>query len=146
VLTTGNVETLLLLTAIAGAALLIFGILDGIRSAITARMGCWLNERLAPVLIAGGVRARLAGDMAGTQPLRDLGQVQSFLSSQGLSALFDAPWTPIFLMLIWLLHPTLGIFAAASALLLVILGMINEMTTRGSIQAASNTQIAAFHQ
>src|SRR5690606_40033217 len=72
VLTTGRVETLVLITLIAGAALLVFGLLDAIRSVITGRIGCWLNARLGPMLISGGVRARLIGDQAGAQPLRDL--------------------------------------------------------------------------
>lgn len=146
VLVTGRVETLVLITILAGAALLILGILDSLRSAVMVRMGCWLNDRLAPVLIAGGVRARLAGDSSGAQPLRDLAQVQSYLSSQGLTALFDAPWTPVFLGLVWLLHPSLGLFATIAAVILLLLGVANELMTRKSSQAASSTQIAAFQQ
>lgn len=144
VLTTGSVETLVLITFIAAGALLVFGALDAIRSIITARVGCWLNERLSPLLIAGGVRARLIGDQAGAQPLRDLSQVQSFLSSQGLSAIFDAPWSPVFLALIWLLHPLLGMFATGSVLALIVLGLINEFSTRRSIQASTISQLSAL--
>ena len=46
VLVTGRVETLVLITILAGAALLILGILDSLRSAVMVRMGCWLNDRL----------------------------------------------------------------------------------------------------
>ncbi|WP_018236939.1 type I secretion system permease/ATPase [Ensifer sp. BR816] len=146
VLVSGRVETLAMLTVFAGGALLVLGVLDSLRSSVMIRMGCWLNDRLGPVLISGGVRARLVGDNAGAQPLRDLAQVQSFLSSQGLTALFDAPWTPVFLALIWLLHPALGILAVGAALLLVLLGLLNELTTRRASQAASTKQIAAFQQ
>ena len=146
VLTTGRVETLLLVTVMAGAALLVFGLLDALRSMITARIGCWLNARLSPLLIAGGVRARLVGDQAGAQPLRDLAQVQNFLSSQGLSAIFDAPWSPLFLALIWLLHPLLGLFATGSVVVLIVLGLINEVVTRRSIQTSTNSQLTAMQQ
>lgn len=146
VLTTGRLETLALLTIGMFAAFAVLGFLDAIRSMISARMACWLNSRLSPILLASGVRARLIGDMAGTQPLRDLAQVQSFLSSQGLTALFDAPWTPAFLAMIWLLHPTLGMFATGSAVFLILIGILNETLTRGSTQTASAAQIAALQQ
>lgn len=146
VLVTGRIETLVLLTVLAGGALLVLGVLDGLRSMVMVRTACWLNDRLGPGLIAGGVRARLVGDSAGAQPLRDLAQIQSFLSSQGLTALFDAPWTPVFLCLIWLLHPTLGAFALAATILLAGLGLFNELTTRKASQTANTTQITAFQQ
>lgn len=146
VLTTGRIETLALLTILMFAAFAVLGLLDTIRSTISARMACWLNARLSPVLLESGVRARLVGDMAGTQPLRDLAQVQSFLSSQGLTALFDAPWTPAFLVMIWLLHPTLGMFATGSVVFLSLIGVLNEWLTRNSTQAASTAQIVALQQ
>ena len=146
VLTTGRIETLVLLTILMFAAFAVLGLLDTIRGMISARMACWLNARLSPILLASSVRARLAGDMAGTQPLRDLAQVQSFLSSQGLTALFDAPWTPAFLAMIWLLHPTLGMFATGSVIFLVLISALNEWLTRNSTQAASAAQIIALQQ
>lgn len=146
VLVSGRVETLVMLTVFAGGALFVLGVLDSLRSTVMVRMACWLNDRLGPVLISGGVRARLVGDNAGAQPLRDLAQVQSFLSSQGLTAMFDAPWTPVFLALIWLLHPALGAFAVGAALLLALLGLLNELMTRNASQTANTTQIAAFQQ
>lgn len=146
VLVSGRIETLVMLTVLAAAALFILGVLDALRSSVMVRMGCWLNDRLGPVLISGGVRAKLAGVNAGAQPLRDLAQVQSFLSSQGLAALFDAPWTPVFLALIWLLHPALGAFAIGAALLLALLGLLNELMTRNASQTANTTQIVALQQ
>lgn len=146
VLTTGRVETLVLVTLLAGAALLVFGLLDAIRGVITARMGTWLNGRLSPLLIAGGIRARLLGDQAGGQPLRDLALVQNFLSSQMLTNIFDAPWTPVFLLLIWMLHPLLGLFATGSVVVLIVLGIINELVTRKTTQTSTAAQLVAQAQ
>jgi ATP-binding cassette subfamily C protein/ATP-binding cassette subfamily C exporter for protease/lipase/ATP-binding cassette subfamily C protein EexD len=146
VLTTGRIETLVALTALAAAALLVLGLLDAARSMVTARMGAWLNDRLGPVYLQHGVRARLVGDGAGAQPLRDLAQVQSFLASPGPMVFFDAPWTPVFLALIWLLHPMLGWIALISAAALLALSFLNEVLTRKATQAANQAQIAAFQQ
>ncbi len=77
VMTTGHVETLVMLTLLTAGALLVYGLLEALRSAIMARVGCWLVERLGPVYLDSSVRARLAGDGAGAQPLRDLSQVRA---------------------------------------------------------------------
>lgn len=144
VLVTGQVETLVLLTALTGGALLLLGILDSVRSKIMSRAGGWVNQRLSPTIIAGGVRARLVGDTAGTQPLRDLAQIQTFLSSPGSINLFDLPWTPVFLFLIWMLHPTLGMFALCATIVLILLGALNELATGEASKTANVSQIQAL--
>ena len=73
--------------------------------------------------------------------LRDLAQIQGFISSQGLMMFFDAPWTPIFLGLIWLLQPMLGMLALGSAVLLLMLSILNEAITR---QATVNAVMAGM--
>src|SRR3712207_4155818 len=105
VLATGRIETLVMLTALVAAALVLFGMLDALRSSITGRVSNWLGDRLGPVYLANGGRARLLGAGGGAEALRDLQVVQAFVSSPGLTVIFDAPWAPLFLALIWLLHP-----------------------------------------
>ena len=146
VLTTGRIETLLLLTVLAAAALLLLGGLDTLRTAVTVRIGGWLNGRLGPVLLSTGVRARLKGDGAGAQPLRDLSQIQNFIATQGLTVFFDAPWTPVYIALIWLLHPWLGMLALGSTCLLLVLSIVNDLMTRQPNKTASTALIAANQQ
>jgi PrtD family type I secretion system ABC transporter len=143
VLTTGRIETLLLLTGLAAAALFLLGALDTLRTAVTVRIGGWLNSRLGPVLLSTGVRARLQGDGAGAQPLRDLAQIQNFIATQGLTVFFDAPWTPVYIALIWFLHPVLGMLALCSACVLLALSIVNDIITRKPNKTASTAQIAA---
>ncbi|SDE41057.1 type I secretion system permease/ATPase [Belnapia rosea] len=143
VMVSGAIETLIMLTAMTAGALLVFGLLDATRSAITARLGSWLMAQLGPVYLANSVRARLAGDGGGAQPLRDLQSVQTFITSPGFNVFFDGPWVPIFLILGWLLHPWLGVLAIASAVLLFSLGVANEYVTRKPTIASSLSQIAA---
>lgn len=143
VLTTGHIETLLMITLIVVIAVIVMSVLDGIRSAINSRVGCWLNDRLGPVLLASGVRGRLHGDSSGAQPLRDLSQIQNFIGGHGLVAFFDAPWVPIYIGLIWLLQPLLGAVAITSALLLLLLSVVNEICTRRTTNIAIRAQIQA---
>ncbi|SED49034.1 type I secretion system permease/ATPase [Rhodobacter sp. 24-YEA-8] len=143
VLVTGRVETLIMLTLLIAGALLVLGLLDALRAMMMVRFGCWLNARLGPVLLASGVRARLVGDTAGGQMLRDLAQVQGFVSSQGLIMFFDAPWTPVFLLLIWFLHPLMGMVAVSAAVLLLGLSLLNEWLTRKATLNAALAGMAA---
>jgi PrtD family type I secretion system ABC transporter len=146
VLTTGRVETLLLLTVMACTALLILGALDALRAAVLVRIGTWLNERLGPVLLATSVEARLQGDASGSQPLRELGQLQSFVGGQPITVFFDSPWVPAFVVLIWLLHPLLGLVALGAAALLLVLSLVNEAITRAPIRQANQAQISAMQR
>lgn len=125
VLTTGRVETLIMLTVMAATALLILGAMDVLRATIMVRLGHWLNARLAPVFLTLSVRGKLLGDESGAQPLRDLSVLQNFIGGAGLTFLFDAPMVPLFVALCWLLHPDIGALALGAAVLLFSLSIVN---------------------
>jgi ATP-binding cassette subfamily C protein/ATP-binding cassette subfamily C exporter for protease/lipase/ATP-binding cassette subfamily C protein EexD len=146
VLGTGRVETLVMLTVMAVGALVILGALDVLRAKLMVRLGRWLNMRLASVLLASSVRARLQGDEAGSQPLRDLATVQGFIGGSGLTFLFDLPMVPLFVLLVWLLHPSLGLLAIVAALLLFSLTLLNDRLTRAPLLEANVAQIRAHLQ
>jgi PrtD family type I secretion system ABC transporter len=143
VLTTGRTETLTMLTILAVGALLMLGALDALRSSIMIRLGAWLNLHLAPVLLTSSVRARLQGDEAGAQPLRDLSVLQSFLAGSGLTFLFDAPLVPLFVLLVWMLHPELGVLALVAAAALFGLSLLNDLMTRKPLLDANLKQIGS---
>ena len=67
--------------------------------------------------------------------LRDINALRAFLTGPGVIAIFDAPWVPIFILIIFLFHPILGAVAIAGAVLLVLLTIINEKLSRRSIEA-----------
>ena len=144
VLTTGHVDTLYLLTAIIAAALLLMGVLDAARTAVTVRIGNWLSDALGPVFLESGVRARLQGEPTSAELLRDLSQVQNFIATQGLTAFFDSPWVPIYVAMIWFLHPALGIVAIGAAILLFVLTLMTEAATRRQTTLANREQILSY--
>ena len=146
VITTGHVGTLVLLTLMAAFAFLTLGLLEMMRTSMGVRTGCWFERRLAPVFLASGVQAQLSGRSVGAQPLRDLMEIRSFVASPSLNILFDAPWTPIFVVLIWLLHPLLGCLAVAGALMLLALSLVNERLTRSASKEAAISALKATQQ
>src|SRR5690606_16216146 len=121
-------------TVIATAAYVAYGALETVRGSILARLGAWLDRTLAARLIAAGLSSGLAGQPTGTQPLRDLAQVRGFLAGPAMSPLFDAPWAPAFLAILWFMHPWLGAFALVSALLLLALMVAGELLTRNPVR------------
>jgi ABC-type protease/lipase transport system fused ATPase/permease subunit len=66
--------------------------------------------------------------------LRDVGAIRAFLTGPGIVALFDAPWVPIFVLIIWLFHPLLGGIALAGAVLLFSIAWLNERLSRKPLE------------
>lgn len=130
VLGTGHLDTLAWLTVIAAAAYLTYGMLEAVRGHVLSRAATWLDRVLAPRLIASGLGSGLAGEPTGSAPLRDLAQLRGFLSGPAMPPLLDAPWTPVFLAVLWVMHPWLGMFAIAMAVLLLAVMVAGELLTR----------------
>lgn len=146
VITTGRLETLLYLTLIVAVALAVLGAMDAVRGVVLSRVGAWLQRRMAPVLIAASLRAAVNGAPSSAQALRDLTQIQSFLGSSGIVPFIDAPWVPFFVIVLWLLHPWMGVFALCSALVLFGFALWNEMATRKAMSEANQANVVAVGQ
>ena len=136
VMTSRSEDTLMVLTLAALMALGVMAILDFIRSRMLVRIGLWLDARLGPELFAAALGPGGAGVGASTQGIRDLSQIRNFLTGSGVFALLDAPWVPLFILLIFVLHPTLGVMALVGAGLLFGLALVNEVVTRTPLRAA----------
>ena len=143
VLTTAHADTLLMLTVIVGGALLLMAIIDGLRSAMTLRIGGWLVDRLGPVFLASNVRAHLAGGPTTANPIADLTTIRNFVSTQGLTFFCDSPWVPVFVIIIWLIHPYLGMLAAAAAVILFLISLLNDAATRSLLKKAGDVNAFA---
>lgn len=142
VLTSGRVETLIVLTLIAGIAVLVMGLLEMVRGRLLHRISRWLGRRLAPELIASCMDATRYGLQSGAQPLRDLQTIRGFVSSTAVNTVFDSPWAPVFIVVIWLLHPVLGMIAVASAVLLFSIALLNEVLSRKALKRSGQLAIA----
>ncbi|MGE3740958.1 MAG: type I secretion system permease/ATPase [Geminicoccaceae bacterium] len=132
VLGSGSNDTLIALTLITGVALTALGLLETVRTTVLARLSTRLGARLSPMLLAAGAEA---GDPG--QGLRDLTQLRQTLSGPALTAIFDAPWLPLALILVWLLHPDLGLFGLVSAVLLAVLAVLGDVVARHRLKEAN---------
>jgi len=144
VLSTRSVETLVMLSLITGGALLLMFALDLARGRLLALLGALFERtvgRRTLQQVLGEVSTPAA---AGHQhALRDVGVLRAFLSGPGIVALFDAPWMPVYLVVIALFSPLLGVLGLASAAVLLLLTWINERTTRAGLEQAQQQMRAA---
>ena len=98
-------QTLLYLTIIAVMAVGVLGALDLIRSRILVRVGTWVEQSLSAPVYLKGLDNALIGRSYRTEALRDLGTLKGFLSGNGILSLFDAPWVPVYLAIVYLPAP-----------------------------------------
>jgi ATP-binding cassette subfamily C protein len=135
-----SVPTLVGLAVLAGVLFAVQGILEYIRSRILVRIGSALDEAVSDRVFAATVRLPLIlGPKGETQgPLRDLDSVRSFLASNGPSALFDLPWLPFYLLIIYSFHPLLGLLALTGAIILFLLTLAAEVASRAPARAGTS--------
>ncbi len=132
-------ETLLALSVLVAFLFLMMGLLDHARGRVLARIGARfqvrLERRVFEAVLKAGTTNR-SPRLAATA-LADLEAVQRLLSSPVLSALFDIPWTPLFLAAIFLFHPWLGYLALGGGAILILITLINQLVTRKPVQNAN---------
>jgi ATP-binding cassette subfamily C exporter for protease/lipase len=144
VLGSRNATTLLMISLIALGMYVIMGALEFARSQLLVRLGNRLDRQLAQRVFTSAFERNLrirAGGTAG-QAMLDLAQVRQFITGNGLFAFFDAPWAPIYLVVIWIFHPWLGILAVCGALILAALALVTELVTRGPLAEANQAAAA----
>ncbi len=144
VLGSGSVETLLALSILVVFLFCLMGILDFARGRVMARVGARFQDRLDQRVFDAAIRRSVFGrTQSSTSGLADLESVQRLLTSPVLTAFFDMPWTPLFLVGIALFHPWLGILAIVGGSVLIAAAVLNQLSTkRPSAQMAIKTQVA----
>jgi ATP-binding cassette subfamily C protein len=134
-----SIPTLIGLTVILVLMFAANGILDVLRTRILSRIAVRLDETLRETLFNAVqlLSLRAGGETDGLQPVRDLDRLRGFLSGIGPTALFDLPWIPVYLALIFMLHPMMGWFAVAGAFALIAITLATELLSRGPNARAS---------
>ena len=137
VVSSGSELTLIMLTAVLLFAYLALVGLDLVRARILTRASIRLDQRISPRLLtvmieSGGV----AASGARSQILRDFDTFRGFITGSGIHGVFDMPWAPIYIFVIFLLHPLLGAFALAGAVILVAMAFLNEWLVKPPLNEA----------
>lgn len=141
VLASRNVPTLIALTIFLVGAYAFQGILDLIRSRIVVRAAGILDARVGDTVHRAVIAISARGGNAAEahQPVRDLDQIRSFMTSAGPTAIVDLPWIPFFLAICFLIHPWIGFLSLAGAIILIALTAQTERASRGHARAINES-------
>jgi ATP-binding cassette subfamily C exporter for protease/lipase len=142
VLVSRNETTLYVLTFMCVGLFALIAILEYIRSMVVIRVGAkmdtFLNNRVFTAAFEQNLRS--VGVNAG-QALNDLTTIRQFVTGNGMFAFFDAPWFPIYLLVIFVFNFWMGLFSLVSVILLVGLAWLNEIVSRKPLAEANSTAI-----
>ncbi len=139
VLASGSVPTLVVLGGLAAGLFVFYGLLEGIRSRVLLRIGQRLDAQLSGISFECSVSMplMLGRHARGLDPVRDVETVRQFLVGPGPAAIFDIPWMPAYLAIIFLFHPILGFVALGGVIVIIILIGLNEVMSRGPTAEAN---------
>ncbi len=146
VLGSRSTDTLMVLTIITVLALLTMAGLMMARGRILVWIGTWIDRRIGGSVLAAGIESTTQGREPSVQGLRDVSTVRTFLTGAGIFPLMDAPWTPIFIVIVFLLHPLLGWISLIGTAILFTLALFNELATRKLLARSSVASIHSLQQ
>ncbi len=142
VLTSRSVSTLLALFLLVIALYFFMGVLDLVRSRVLTRVGHRLDAALGRDAFLSAIAAPAARSTGPkSDPVRDVDQLRNFLSSSGVTALFDMPWLPIYIGIVFLIHPALGLLACAGAVVLFIIALLTDRVARPLLRSSGSLAV-----
>ncbi|ATN33145.1 type I secretion system permease/ATPase [Rhizobium sp. ACO-34A] len=146
VLTSRSMDTLIMLTIAVVGAVLLQAFLDAIRRFILMRTAVELEVQLGAPILSAAARASLHGSGKDYQILQDLQQLRGFLTSGTLIAFLDAPLMPLFVLVVYLVHPHLGLIILTCCAVLFFIAFLNQrFTARHFAEANGFAGRANFH-
>ncbi len=144
VLTSRNEMTLLMLTLIMLGAYIFMGALEYVRSFVLIRVGAQFDQKMNKrVYTAAFEQSLRQGNSNAGQSLQDLTNLRQFMTGNALFAFFDAPWFPIYILVIFLFNVWLGVFALFGTAILVVLAYINEKVSHKPLAEANAMAVAS---
>ena len=139
-----NMTTLFMLTLIAAFLLVSYALLEAARSRTLVRAGILFDNKSSEEVFNAVQRTSLSNqNTESAQGLRDLDRVREYLTGNGLIAICDTPWIPIFILGCFVLHPWYGVVATAGAVLLFFCALLNDLMTRHQLEQGSRSMRGA---
>jgi PrtD family type I secretion system ABC transporter len=137
--------TLLFLTLVILFALVTLSLLDFVRSRLLVRASVRLDRYIAGALLDTTLALRRhTGEAMGKQALREFDTLRQALTGPVILSLFDAPWSPVYILICFLIHPAIGALALVGAAVLVLITLRNEQLTHGPLKEANEAAGRAY--
>jgi ATP-binding cassette subfamily C exporter for protease/lipase len=139
VMSSYNMNTLIMLTILTVGCFVFNAFFSALKNAVLNHIGEWLQLTLSPRLMGTAVEnAAIGMPVHASQFQRDLANLKNFITSAPLATLMDAPFSIIFLLIIYMINPILGAVTLAGAVLLLLFGVVIEYATKAPVDE-SNT-------
>ena len=138
VISSGSEVTLVMLTLALLLAYVSLAGLDAVRARVLTRASVRLDQRMVSRIMTAIINRPLNAGGPRSQFLRDFDTFRQFITGTGIHAIFDLPWAPLYIAVIFMLHWALGAFALASAILLVLMAIINELIVKPPLSEANS--------
>ncbi|MCH9753893.1 MAG: type I secretion system permease/ATPase [Alphaproteobacteria bacterium] len=146
VLGSQNKYTLLMLTLIIFFVYMSHMLLQVARSFVLIKISEWLDKRISPKLFAHAVAtAAIKPSLGGSQVIREFTTIKQFLTSVGINSLFDAPWSIIYIIVLFLIHPYIGWITIIGVIIALFMAMINAYSVNDSLSASNESNIKGHH-
>jgi ATP-binding cassette, subfamily C, bacterial len=130
VISSGSEVTLLMLTLMMLFAFAALAGLDCVRAGLLTRASTRIDRLLSARVVGAMMEASVRGGAQQHQGLRDFDSYRLFITGSGITAIFDLPWTPTYILIIYFLHPALGAFALVCAIVHVVMAVLSEFSVR----------------
>lgn len=145
VMSAGSVATLTVLTLGVMAAFILSSVLDHYRSKVLATYGSILDQQVSGhvfrALFEGAVRGNA---QMRSQSLRDLDSFRQMLAGQAFGAVFDLPWMPVFMIVLFIIDPLVGVVAVLGAVTLFGLTVMQDRMTRVKLKESSDAALRSY--
>ncbi|MGV3491930.1 MAG: type I secretion system permease/ATPase [Devosia sp.] len=141
VLASRSVPTLVALFALVTAVFAFLALIEAVRARMAARFAAALDQSVSANAFRLGLRQSLFPLALGRgDPVRDVDTVRQYLGGPGPLALFDLPWLPVYLLIVFLFHPALGWLATGGAVIATVLLVVNERVVARPTAEATRAQ------
>jgi len=142
VVPTGGIMTLVWITMVLGLALGTLAALDNVRARLMSRASLKLNDELSGKILSQLVSS--GRNQATAQAMREFDQLRQTMTGPAMMAMFDTPWTPIYFIAAFLIHPLLGLMILVGGGVLIVLAVLNERHSRERAKAGMRANAMAY--
>jgi ATP-binding cassette subfamily C exporter for protease/lipase len=142
VMVSRNDLTLIALSLITLFLIAMMAFAEWARARLLVRLGVGMDNALGNRVFGATFEARLnRADPNAARSFYDLGNFRQFLTSNGAIAFFDIPWTPIYVVVLFLLHPLLGWISVFGVVLLAFMAWLTQRYTAQPIEQSRDAGI-----
>ena len=144
VITSQSGSTLIVLSIGCAFVFIISGIIDHYRAMVLSGFGVVFDQQLASRTFAALFDAVVRRQGTRAQALRDLDQVRAAIGGHAINVLFDLPWMPVFMIILFVIDPTIGVVTLLGGVALVILAFLQDRATHSALKEANSAAIASY--